>query len=166
MLPSLYQIAEEFRQTAIALSNMDLDEQTLRDTLEGCTGDLEAKSTNIVKFTQSLLATAESIKQAEAEMAKRRKALENRAARVIEYVKSCMELAGVQKIECPYFMLSIRENPGKVEITDITQIPVQYTRLPEPPTPEPDKKAIADAIKSGVVIPGAQLVKTTRLEVK
>ena len=163
---TLYDIAAEYRQTADKLADLDLDEQTIADTLEGMSGALELKAQNVVMFARNLEATATAIKEAETNMASRRKALEHRAAGLRRYALSAMQVAGVQSIECPYFKLSVRKNPTAVEVFDAAQIPAQFMRTPEPPPPAPDKKAITEAIKAGQEVPGARLVSGERLEVR
>ena len=165
-MTSLYDIAAEYRQTADKLADLDLDEQTIDDTLEGMSGALEVKAQNVVMFARNLEATATAIKEAETAMAARRKAIENRAAGLRRYALSAMQVAGVQSIECPYFKLSVRKNPPAVEVFDAAQIPAQFMRTPEPPPPAPDKKAITEAIKAGQEVPGARLVSGERLEVR
>lgn len=163
---TLYDIAAEYRQTADKLADLDLDEQTIADTLEGMSGALELKAQNVVMFARNLEATATAIKEAETAMASRRKAIEHRAAGLRRYALSAMQVAGVQSIECPYFKLSVRKNPPAVEVFDAAQIPAQFMRTPEPPPPAPDKKAITEAIKAGKEVPGARLVSGERLEVR
>ena len=163
---TLYDIAAEYRQTADKLADLDLDEQTIADTLEGMSGALEVKAQNVVMFARNLEATATAIKEAETAMAARRKAIEHRAAGLRRYALSAMQVAGVQSIECPYFKLSVRKNPPAVEVFDAAQIPAQFMRTPEPPPPAPDKKAITEAIKAGKEVPGARLVSGERLEVR
>ena len=165
-MTSLYDIAAEYRQTADKLADLDLDEQTIADTLEGMSGALELKAQNVVMFARNLEATATAIKEAETAMAARRKAIEHRAAGLRRYALSAMQVAGVQSIECPYFKLSVRKNPPAVEVFDAAQIPAQFMRTPEPPPPAPDKKAITEAIKAGQEVPGARLVSGERLEVR
>jgi hypothetical protein len=77
-----------------------------------------------------------------------------------------MEIAGVQKIECPHFALTIKKNPAGVEIFEPSLIPASFMRQPEPPPPAPDKKAIAEAIKEGREVPGAMLAQGTRLDIR
>lgn len=165
-MTSLYDIAAEYRQAADKLADLDLDEQTIADTLEGMSGALEVKAQNVVLFARNLEATAAAIKDAEAAMAARRKAMESRAASLRRYALSAMQVAGVQSIECPYFKLTVRKNPPAVEVFDAAQIPAQFMRTPEPPPPAPDKKAITEAIKAGQEVPGARLVSGERLEVR
>ena len=164
---TLYELAGEYRQAAVALSDMDLDEQTIKDTLEGLSGDLEKKATNVDFFVRNLEATAEQIKLAEKQMADRRKAMENRAERIREYLKANMEIAGINEISCPHFKLAIRKNPPSVVIDAESQIPANYFSQPETPPPQVNKNYIAIAIKAGRVVPGVHLDTTkTRLEIK
>ena len=169
MLPSLYELAGEYHQAAVTLSNMDMDEQTIADTLEGLSGALEAKATNVAYFVRNLEATAEQIKLAEKQMADRRKAMENRAERIREYLKANMEVAGITQIECPHFKLSIKKNPPSVVVFDEASVPAEFmVQPPPPPRPpaRPDKNKIKDALKCGQDVPGCRLEQGVRLEVK
>lgn len=166
MLPSLYQLSNEYQQAATTLATLDIDEQTLADTLEGMAGNLEVKAQNVAMVARNLEALAMAIKQAEKGMADRRKAIEARADKVRQYIQDCMERAGISKIECPYFALAIRENPPTVIIDDASQLPNEYLRVPPLPEPEPDKKAILAAIKDGKAVPGAHVERRKKLEIK
>ena len=163
---ALYKLADEYIEAGNKLADLDLPPETVADTLEGLSGELEAKATNVAMFVRNLEATAESIKQAEAELAKRRKAIEARADGIRQYLLVNMLRTGITEIECPYFRLRVRDNPGSVMIDDVEAIPAEFMRQPEPPPPAPDKKAIADAIKGGRAVDGAHLAFGKRLEIK
>lgn len=163
---TLFHIANEYRQITEVLQNTDIDEQTLADTLEGERWTLEVKAQNYGFVIRNLQSLAASIKEAEGEMAKRRKSAENRALALQERLKLGMEIAGVTKLECPYFAIAIKSNPPAVEIFDEKQIPVSFLRQVELPPPSPDKTAIKAAIKSGIEVPGAKMITNTRIEIK
>jgi hypothetical protein len=165
-MTALYVLAHDYRAAAEKLADMDLDDQTISDTLESMSGDLEVKATNTAMFCRNLEASAAAIKEAEAQMAARRKAIENRAARIKDYLLANMMVAGVQKIECPHFKLAVRENPAAVEVYEPGLIPAQFMRQPDPPPPSPDKTAIKEALKAGAEVPGCKLTKGVRLEIK
>lgn len=155
-MTALYVIANEYREAAMALADLDLDAQTVADTLEGLSGELEVKAQNVAFFVRNLEVTAAAIKQHETEQAARRKAIENRAESLRAYLFRCMEATGIEKIETPAIKLSFRKSSA-VAIDGVDLIPAEYMRVPEPPPPAPDKKAIADALKAGVDVPGAHL---------
>lgn len=166
MLPALYKLADEYCEAENKLQNLELDDQTISDTLEGMSGEIETKASNVAFVIRNMESLAEQIKQAEQQMASRRKALENRADNVRQYLLTNMERCGISKIESPWFKISVKQNPEKVVIYDAGAIPCELYRYPEAPPPEPDKKAIKAAIESGNDVPGVHLERTKRLEIK
>lgn len=165
-LPTLYEIAAEYRAAAEQLADLDLPPEVVADTLEGMSGDLQTKAQNVAMFIQSLESTAAGIKEAEARMADRRKAIENRADRVRDYLLMNLQTCGISKIECPWFKIAVRQNPASVVIDDAGAIPSDLYVYPDPPAPYPDKMAIKSAIESGQDVPGARLNRGVRLEIK
>lgn len=164
-MTSLYEISLAYRADAARLADLDLPAEVVTDTLDAMAGELEVKAQNVVYFARDLQATAAAIKDAEEAMAKRRKAIENRARHLLDYVHGCMETAEVQRIECPHFRLAIQAKPPSVDVYEPGLLPAEYMRTPEAPPAAPDKKAIADAIKEGKEVPGARLVQGTRLNI-
>lgn len=166
---TLYQLSAEYRGAAETLAELDLDEQTVADTLESISGDLTVKSQNVAFVIRNLEATVEQISMAVEQMNARAKAIEKRADRIREYLLQNMLMAGVQTIECSYFKLSVRSNPPKVLVDDEKQIPIAYMTdpaPPPPPEPRPDKKLIAKALKDGFDVPGCRLEQGKRVEIK
>jgi hypothetical protein len=163
---TLYQISANYLQALDFLTDpeMDLPAEAINDTLEALTGELEDKAVNVAKFLRNMEAAAEAIKQAEDAMAKRRKALESRVKWIKDYLKCGMEQTGITKIECPYFKLAIQNNPAAVNVLDESLIPDQFKE--QVIVWKIDKTAIKEAIKSGVAVPGAELVSGTRLAIK
>lgn len=164
-MTNLYVLAHEYRQVAERLANMDLDDATIADTLESMSGDLETKAQNTVMFCRNLESTAAAIKEAEAQMAARRKAIENRATSLRKYVKDSMDLAGVTKIESPYFRLTVQNNPPSVDVFEPGLVPMVLMASAPPPPPTPDKKEIARLLKLGHDVPGCRLTQSQRLVV-
>lgn len=163
---TLFELAGEYRDVADKLADMDLPPEVIADTLESMSGALEAKATNVAAFVRNLRATSAQIKEAEQEMAHRRKAMDARADHLEAYLLANLQRAGIQKIECPYFRLSVRANPPRVVVDDERQIPADYFRQVAPPPPAVDKTLIAQALKDGYEVPGARLEQSQRLEIK
>jgi hypothetical protein len=163
---NLYDIASEYKAACEVLADLDLDPQTVTDTLEGMSGELEVKAANVVGFTRNLEALAVAIKAEEERLSSRRKAVEKRAASLSAYVLSCMQVAGVQKIEGPRFRIAVRDNPPAVDVFDAAQVPAEFMRKPEPPPPAVDKAAVKDALKAGKDVPGCRMTQGKRLEVR
>lgn len=164
-MSNLYELTNEYKAISDKLHDADLDEQTIADTLESIGGDLQDKAVNVAKFFRNMESMADQIKHAESQMAERRKAIEKRAASLKAYLKDNMERAGITKIECPFFVVSIAQNPASVQIDDESLIPDDYMRE-IPATFAPDKKLMKSAMDEGYTIPGARLTHGTSLRIK
>ena len=165
-LPKLYEIANAYKDLALLVETDDIPAEAIRDTLESLGGDLEAKSTNIAKFILGLEAEANMIDEAAKAMQSRAERRRRRAESIRNYMLFQLQQAGVTKVECPEFTISVRKNPEAVEIDDPEQVPAEYMVTPEPPPPRPDKKAIKDALKAGTPVRGCWLRTGERLEIK
>jgi hypothetical protein len=160
---SLYQIAIEHKQMVDKLMDVCDEEIVIADTIEAESYPLETKAQQVSYAIKNMEALAESIKKAELEMYARRKNIEKRIDNIKKYLMNCMEVADIQKIECPHFAISLKKNPPKVEIVDANLIPDDYYQLPKPVL---DKQAIKLAINSGLDVPGAVIIKNNRIEIK
>jgi hypothetical protein len=163
---ALYQLSANYLKALESLTDpeLDLPSKAINDTLESLSGELEDKAVNVAKFLRNMETMAEAIKNAEADMAKRRKALENRIQWLKTYLKDNMENCGLTKIECPYFKLSVQNNPEAVHIVDENAIPDQFKR--EVITWKIDKAEIRKAIQSGQKVAGAHLISSTHLVIR
>lgn len=159
---SLYRAADEL---APLLDQID-DDGCISPELEAALSQFEGKGLSVTAYILNCEKTAQMIHDAAEAMDKRAAPLENRAKRLRQYLADQMKRTGVTEISCSEFAAKLYpERDAKVEVFDEKQIPAEYMRTPEPkpPVAAPDKKAIADAIKKGVEVPGAKIVKSDRL---
>lgn len=163
-MTALYQLAADFCAQAEKLADMDLDPQTLADTLESISGDVEVKAQNVAMFCRNLEATADAIKAHREAQKEREDAMRKRAEALKSYLARCMDACGIQKIEGPGIALSFRKSSAVV-INEPGLIPAQYMRQPDSPPPAPDKTAIAAAIKAGAEVPGAHVEQRRNLQI-
>lgn len=165
----LYEISGQYRQLAEKLAAMDLDATTIADTIEasGLTDALQEKAQGVELVARAAEIHCPAI---DAEIA-RLQALKAHRQKIAQglrdYLKQNMEAAGIERIECPLFKLSLKKNPPAVEVLDENAVPAGFwvTPPPKPVEARIDKKAIAAAIKANQDVPGARLVQHTRLEV-
>jgi hypothetical protein len=169
MSVALYQIANEYLALAEKLDTLDLDAQTIEDTIEasGLTDDFNSKAQGILHIASEAEKYSPLIDM-EIERLQALKANRDKLAQGLrDYLKSNMERAGISKISCPLFTVSIKQNPPAVEILDPLSLPAEYWRTPEPkpPVAAPDKAAIKAALQAGVDVIGARLTQGTRLHI-
>lgn len=168
-MTALYELTSQYRALADRLASMDMDAQTVADTIEGSglVDDLQNKAQGVLMVAQGAEAHNFAI---DAEIT-RLQALKAHRAKVAQglrdYLLTNMQAAGIEKIECPLFKVSIRKNPPAVEIIDQSAIPValMVTPEPKPVVAAPDKAAIKKLLAAGQDVPGAQLTQGVRLVV-
>ena len=164
-MSTLFEVAANYRALAEKLHDTDLDDKTIEDTLESESGDLVEKLTNIGFVIRNIDAEVSAMKDAEEKIAARRKSKENRIARLKAYALANMLATGKTKIESPYFVMGLRNNPESVVIDAESQIPADYMRE-IPATYSPDKTLIKKAIQDGFKVPGCHLTRTQSLQIK
>lgn len=165
-MTTLYTIAAEYQADLAALADIDLDPQTVADTLEGMQGDLTDKLRAVIAYALSMCAEADSQNAAAKRMSERAKSTAARADGLLEYARTTMQATGIAEVATDEWGAKLAKKPASVNVLDAALIPPAYMRQPETPPPAPDKKAIAEAIKTGANVPGCELVQGYRLAVK
>jgi hypothetical protein len=167
-MTTLYVLSSQYAALADKLDRLELDEQTITDTIEssGLVDDIQAK----VQGVEMVAREAEkynTLVDMEIDRLKALKAGRERVAKGLrDYIKRNMEAAGIEKIECPLCKISIQKNPPAVDVFDPLSIPAAYMTDPKPVPPAPDKALIKQAIKDGFEVPGARMTQSTRLAIK
>ena len=164
-MAALFELAAEFRALADKLNDSELDQETIADTLDGASGDLEEKIINTAKYYRNIDADADKIEEAAKQMMARAKILRTHAGNIKQYLQSNMEQAGLQKVPSPWFVVSIAQNPEAVTVDDESAIPRDYFKE-IPASYQLDKTLVKQAIKDGYEVPGAHLSRGTSLRIK
>lgn len=155
----LYEIAEKHNTALLAMADIDgLDESVINDTMEALEGEFNDKALSVAGFFQNIEAEIKAMRDAEKRIAERRKAKEASVNRLKGYLQMEMLRTGITKIECPQFVINLRNNPESVEIIDENLIPAEFKRI----SYEIDKVAI----KKAGYCPGAEIVKKQTLVIK
>lgn len=167
-MANLYEISSQYLATADQLADMDIDEQTLEDTLEAAAWPVEEKVRAVSAVILNLQAEADMVKAASDRMAKLYKAKQARADALHDYLLVNMQRTGITEIKAldgTFRARLYRERDESVEIDSLGLIPADYMRE-IPARFEADKTLIKKAIKDGYEVPGAHIVKKDRLEIK
>ena len=163
-MTALFSLVAEYRGAAETLADMEIDPQTLADTLESLTGDIETKATQVAYVVMNFGVTAQAIRTHAAAQLARADAIENRAQALRTYLTNCLEAARIEKIEGPGVKLSFRKSSAVV-IDGEDLIPTAFMRSKPVPPPTPDKSAIKVAIASGQDVPGAHIQTRRTLQI-
>lgn len=128
------------------------DEELRADVLEGET-DIKPVLERLVGHVQMAEANDKAVIQLADALISRRKRFQSRADFFRSLIRRVMDAGELQKVVLPGATLSIRNVPPNVIITDEAALPDKFLRT----TRSPDKKALAEALKTGQPIPGATL---------
>ena len=145
-------------------------QQAWFDTLDGMEQELVRKAENVAVYIKAMEAEAKSLKAEEDRLKARRQSKENAAKRMREYLMDCMKQANISKIDEPRAVISLRNNPESVEISDenefISWANEEHDDYLRFKAPEINKTAVKNALKSGAEIPFAALTRSQSLTIK
>ena len=158
----LYEIKENY----LKLLNMDLDDQTLQDTLESLDADLEEKADNIACLIKSLEAEKEAIKNEVDGLMLRMTQKQVKADKLKQYLFDTFKALNKEKIETSRNVLQVKKNPPSVVLDEdflnwASQNKPELTRIKV----EADKTAIKEILKNEE-LPFARLEVKERLVIK
>lgn len=169
-MTALFQISNQYLELAEKLASLDLDVETIEDTVEasGLVDDFTDKAQALEFVARGAVAHNPAIDAEIARLTALKASRERVAAGLRKYLLDNMIRTGISKISCPLFSISIANNPPATDVFDPLSLPAEFMRLPEPkpPVAAPDKTAIKAALQAGEDVPGAKLVHSQRLVIK
>jgi hypothetical protein len=164
MNQSIYKIQNEFQLIIAEVINNDGEiTPELETALTINKEQLQSKAIDYCYVIKSLESDCEQIDNEIARLNKLKKVRANLTERLKNTVSSAMQLYEVEKIETPLIKLSFR-NSESVEITNESQLDACFIVTKTVSTP--DKKAIKDAIKNGVLVCGATISYNKNLQIR
>lgn len=107
---SLFALADEYKGIADQLAEMDIDEQTIADTLEGAAFPVEQKAQAVAAVIGNLDAEAAVYAEHAKKVAAAGKAKSKRSDWLRSYLKTAMQQTGIKEIKGPSFVIRLRDN--------------------------------------------------------
>ena len=144
--------------------DMETGEVIDSEKLDALNMERDAKIENVVLWIKDLKAEAEAIKAEKLALAERQKIAENKVESLKKWVAYAL---GGQKFSTAKCAVSFR-NTESVEVTEegLEALMKEHDELLTYKAPEPNKKAIKDAIKDGLSVAGVQLVQNVSTIIK
>lgn len=160
---SLYELAAQYQRDLEYIQNSDLDEDQAIQLLESMQGAIQEKAKNVAMVIRNMETTVEAIAAAEKEMAARRKSIDRKIDWMKTYLLENMERTGISKIESPYFVIALRDNPESLIIEQDAEIPAEYYK---PQDPVLDKVTLKKDMQLGVIVSGCRLERKKSVRIK
>lgn len=157
---NLYDLTQNALYLQELLENGDIDEQTYNDSLESLM--LDDKAESICYVIRNLETFAAACKEEKLRLAKKQKTAENGVERLKGSLVQMLQATKNDKMTAGTF--NIRLGCSKaVEVTAPDELPADYL------VPQPDKidlKGIGDALRAGIVVPGAEFKEKPYVVIK
>ena len=157
---NLYTLTEKYQQL-VDISE-DLDEETLKDTLDSINEAIEVKVENTAAFIKQIEANANMLKDEEKRLTERRKKQENNAKNMKVYLQDQLEKVGKLKIVGNRFTVAIQNNPASVVVTDEKKLSKYFIEQP----PQLNKTILKQDLKNGLEVDGAELQSTRSIRIR
>ncbi|GKV93556.1 siphovirus Gp157 family protein [Pectobacterium aroidearum] len=133
----------------------DLTPEMIADTMEGLGLELADKLDGAYIHVRNLEGLAKTCDEEAKRLADRKKSFENRAKQLKSYVLNCLLAAGMDKLKTTTNTFTARKGVTSVIIDNEGLLPDEMVAVQT--IVAPDKKAIKEAIESGVEVPGAHI---------
>ena len=162
-MSTLFELTDEYMQLLDMLDDPEVDEQTLKDTMEAIGGEIEDKADGYAKVIADITATVDGLKTQIDRLTERKRAIENNIKRMKQVLQNAMKATGKTTFKTELFSFNIQKNPPSVEIATDVRLPDKYL-IPQPE--KIDKKGIIADLKAGAAIEGCTLVQTESLRIR
>ena len=149
----------EIDQQLLNCIDLETGEIIDADKLTALQMERDEKIENVALWIKDLKAEIDALKAEKQAFADRQKSAERTLESLNKWLTSA--LAG-EKFKTTKVAVSFRKTKS-VQIDNILDLDESFLRYKDP---EPDKKAIKDAIEAGQAVKGAQLVENTSISVK
>ena len=156
MDPILFNQLQEhayLRELLLAEYREAMDEETLRDTLEGISSLPEALAAVVRSYLDDLMVAA-ALGMRIGDMQTRLSRIEARVEKKRATITQVMEKGDIRKLEQPDFTASLRAVPPGLVVADESLIPQDYWK-PQPA--KLDRRGLLTALKDGASVPGVSL---------
>lgn len=167
----LYELTSEYDQLLRLASEPSDGDQDRSDMLaaavESIEAQLEQKCVGIAKVLATLEAERDAFVVESQRLTEEAKRRDKAAERLREYVRVNMRDRGIREIGSPLFHFKLIDNPPRVDVKDESKVPESFLRRKVVESVAVDKKAVLKAFTDdGEVVPGTEVVRDVRLQIK
>lgn len=158
----LYKLADDYNHVVDMADQ--LDDGTLRATLDSIKGAFDVKAENIAKVIKEVTGQAEMIDEEIKRLTQRKSAMKNNAKSMKLYLQEQMERVGTRKVQGELLTVAIQKNTPSVRVINERSIPEEFF-IPQPA--KLDKKQLKAELKNGLNLEGiVELVQTESVRIR
>lgn len=143
----LFNLVGQYKEVYEMLTDPEIDEQVVKDTLEGLMGEIEIHSEGFVTMIHRLDMELDVCKKNKDEWSAAEKVRKNSKARVMDMIKYAMTSLGITELKAGDETIKIQNAGGQlpVIVDENATVPERFTKL----TIENDNALIRKALEDG-----------------
>lgn len=143
----LFNLVGQYREVYDMLTDPEIDEQIVKDTLEGIMGEIEVNAAQLVPIINKLDMEIDTCKKQADEWTARKRIRENSLARLKQMIVTVMDAAGIKELAAGDVTFKTQNAGGQlaIDFVDGVTVPEKYTKL----TIETDKALVRKALDAG-----------------
>lgn len=155
-MSNIYQLSRELEALQSMLDGAEGEElEAIETTIGGISGEIGDQVESLVKFIKNIEGDVLSVTNEIDRLRARKSQMEARIGSIRDGIKGVMQASGMDKVRTALFSVTLAKGRESVHVGDESAIPDDYVTVKT--VVNPDKKAIADAFKNGVEVPGCEL---------
>lgn len=150
---TLRELTSEYEWLLLVARDPDVDPQTLADTMEGLTGEIEIKAEGYAVIINDLETEEAQFRKEAERLIKHADGLAANAKRMKDNLMDTMTVMGKTKLNTEHYKVAVVGNGGVKPLKITGDVPDEYLRM----KPEPDNKKIREALDAGQKLDFAHL---------
>jgi hypothetical protein len=165
-MANIYELTADMMKILSMMDDPDLDQQTLKDTMEGIEGAYEDKFDGYAAVIRQLTGYINELEEEKKRIDARKESFENNVKKMKKIMLESMNLTGKTKFKTAKNSFWTQKNKASVVIDakSVWDIPEDFRRYKDP---EPDKTKIGEAIAAGQDFTGiAHMEQTESVRIK
>lgn len=165
-MANIYELTEDMMKILSMMDDPELDQQTLKDTMEGIEGAYEDKFDGYAAVIRQLTSYINELEEEKKRIDARKESFENNVKKMKKIMLESMNATGKTKFKTAKNSFWTQKNKASVVIDakSVWDIPEDFRRYKDP---EPDKTKIGEAIAAGQDFTGiAHMEQTESVRIK
>lgn len=165
-MANIYELTADMMKILSMMDDPDLDQQTLKDTMEGIEGAYEDKFDGYAAVIRQLTGYINELEEEKKRIDSRKESFENNVKKMKKIMLESMNATGKTKFKTAKNSFWTQKNKASVVIDakSVWDIPEYFRRYKDP---EPDKTKIGEAIAAGQDFTGiAHMEQTESVRIK
>ena len=158
---NLFELNEKYRELE---QRDDLDETTLKDTLDSINDSREVKLDNIANWIENNQADIDFLDKKIKQLREEKQALSNKNNSLMAYMTTAIDDSGLKELKTENHILKPRNYRASVYISNEKDIPSEFIKFKA--VESIDKKSIYELLKNGKTVRGAELKPNRKTVIK